>query len=296
MNPVKHNSSNAVPQREVTVRRVDFGFDERRIQHYFAGGDPVMSHLLAMLSGLFPAGEDFFVRSVRAYRDDITDPELKRQVRAFIGQEAIHGREHRRLNECLGALGYPTDGIDRFVNWQFKVSERFPGRSRRLAVTAALEHYTATLAEVLLTDQRARDMVDPEIRNLLLWHALEECEHKSVAFDVYQHVSGNDRVRCLIMNSTTVGFIGISLGWTAASLLRDRQTWRNPLRVARSLANVRHSPWLTRAVWQRLRDYNRPGFHPDDHDATALLAQWHEVLFGPDGSLSELHEPPAVAS
>ena len=293
MSPMVHQQ---VPGRAVTVRRVDFGFNERRIQHHFADGDPVMSHLLAMLSGLFPAGEDFFVRSVRAYRNEITDPELKRQVRGFIGQEAIHGREHRHLNECLAALGYPTGAIDRFVNWQFRLSERLPGRSRRLAVTAALEHYTATLAEVLLTDERARNMVDPDIRNLLLWHALEESEHKSVAFDVYQHVSGNDRVRCLVMNTTTVGFIGVTVVWTAASLARDPATWRHPVRVLRSLAGVRRSPWLTAAVWHRLRDYNRPGFHPDQHDSTAVLEQWKATLFGDDGVLADQLDPPAVAS
>jgi predicted metal-dependent hydrolase len=285
-----------VPQRDVNVRRVDFGFDEHRIQHHFANGDPVMSHLLAMLSGLFPAGEDFFVRSVRAYRDQITDPELKRQVRAFIGQEAIHGREHRHLNECLAALGYRTGAIDRFVNWQFKVSERFPGRSRRLAVTAALEHYTATLAGVLLTDERARNMVDPEIRDLFLWHALEECEHKSVAFDVYQHVSGNDRVRRIVMNTTTVGFIGVTVVWTTASLVSDPETWRHPMRVLRGLAALRRSPWLTAAVWRQLRDYNRPDFHPDQHDSAAVLERWKVALFGDGGSLSDLLDPPAVAS
>lgn len=292
MNPMGYD----IVQRDVTVRRVDFGFDEHRIQHHFANGDPVMSHLLAMLSGLFPAGEDFFVRSVRAYRNEITDPELKRQVRGFIGQEAIHGREHRHLNECLAEMGYPTGAIDRFVNWQFRLSERLPGRSRRLAVTAALEHYTATLAEVLLTDERARTMVDPEIRNLLLWHALEESEHKAVAFDVYQHVSGNDRVRCLVMNTTTVGFVGVTVVWTAASLVRDPATWRHPVRVLRSLAGVRRSPWLTAAVWHRLRDYNRPGFHPDQHDSTVVLEQWKATLFGDDGVLADQLDLPAVAS
>ncbi len=285
-----------VPQRDVSVRRVDFGFDGSRIRHHFANGDPVMSHLLAMLSGLFPAGEDFFVRSVRAYRHQITDPELKKQVRAFIGQEAIHGREHRHLNECLAEMGYPTGAIDRFVNWQFTVSERLPGRSRRLAVTAALEHYTATLAGVLLTDERARTMVDPEIRHLLLWHALEECEHKSVAFDVYQHVSGNDRVRRMVMNTTTVGFIGVAVVWTAASLAKDPATWRHPMRVLRGLAAVRNSPWLTSAVWRQLRDYNRPGFHPDQHDSTEVLEHWKVTLFGDDGALADLLDPPAVAS
>src|SRR5438270_11086141 len=117
----------------------------------------------------------------------------------------MHGREHRRFNERLASLGYPRRAIERPLRWGFKASEHLPGRSRRLAVTAALEHYTATLAEVLLTDSRAQATLDiDEVRNLFLWHALEESEHKAVAFDVLATVSAKDRLRRWIMNATTV--------------------------------------------------------------------------------------------
>ena len=54
-------------------------------------------------------------------------------------------------------------------------------------MTAALEHFTATLAEMILSDPEARDMFgDETVKNLFLWHALEEAEHKAVAFDVYK--------------------------------------------------------------------------------------------------------------
>ena len=102
------------PQRTVPTRRISF---EESLQdlpkHYAADGDLIQSHIAAGLSAVFPDGEDFFVRSVRHYRDQITDPELKRQVGGFIGQEAMHGRQHRLFNDRLDELGYPVKRIER---------------------------------------------------------------------------------------------------------------------------------------------------------------------------------------
>src|SRR3546814_17111606 len=103
-----------IPARDITVRRP--GIDhEQPLPRYFVADDPMRSHIAAMLSSVFPEGEDFFVRSVRNYRDRIDDPELSKQVKGFIGQEAIHGREHRDFNEQLATLGSPTLPVDRLV-------------------------------------------------------------------------------------------------------------------------------------------------------------------------------------
>jgi hypothetical protein len=250
-------------------------------------GDLVMSHVVTVLSSVFPEGEDFFVRTVRNYRDRITDPELKAQVAGFIGQEAMHGREHRSFNQRLQTLGYPTRRIDRMTGMGLRLGEKVLPRHVQLAITAALEHYTATLAEVLLTDPEARAMLDvDEVRSLFLWHALEESEHKAVAFDVYESVSGSHRVRAGVMNAVTVGFIFAVVGHTILSLLADRST-RDVRRLARSLRALRRSPWLKLEVLRRLRDYNRRGFHPDDHDNTALVEEWRAALFGTSGSLAD---------
>src|SRR4051812_19330811 len=143
---------------------------------YFAADDDiVMSHVLAVLSSTFPEGENFFVRSVAAVRDRITDPRLAKDIEGFIGQEEMHGREHRVLNERLAEHGYPTRGIDAYVRGLYKVRERIQSRKVNLAFTAALEHYTATLAELLLNDEAARRAVGQSAaRDMLTWHALEE--------------------------------------------------------------------------------------------------------------------------
>ncbi len=280
--------------RTVKTRRIAFEYPPDSMPKHFVDGDLVMSHVIAVLSATFPNGEDFFVRSVRAYRDEITDPELREQVGGFIGQEAIHGREHRTLNARLAELGYPTKTIDKGVDIGLKIRERLLPKSSNLALTAALEHYTATLAEVLMTDPRARGMLTvPEVRSMFMWHALEESEHKAVAFDVYQATVDNHWLRAITMNVTTVLFVGGGSLVVLWSLLHDRATY-NPVRLLRSLGRLRHSPWINREVLRHLRSYNKRSFHPDDRDTTALVEEWRAELFGSGGTLAD--RLPAVAA
>ena len=273
----------------VPTRRMAFEYppvDE--LPRHFVGGDPVMSHVVAMLSAMFPDGEDFFVRSVRARRDHVDDPELLEQVKGFIGQEAMHGRAHRTFNQRLADLGYPTRGVERFVDQSLRLRERLLPNRANLALTAALEHYTATLAETLLASEDARELFDvPEVRNLLLWHALEESEHKAVAFDVYRDTGGSEGLRRFTMHVTNVLFILFTIGTTTISLAKDPTVRRDPRGLLRSLRRLRTSPFLTRDVARRIRAYNRPGFHPDDIDASALVAHWRAELFGAEGALAE---------
>ncbi|HET6964234.1 MAG TPA: metal-dependent hydrolase [Acidimicrobiales bacterium] len=277
-----------VPHRDVRTRRIAFDYPESDLPKYFADGDLVVSHILSMLSSFFPEGEDFFVRSVRNYRDQVETPELKKQVAGFIGQEAIHGREHRRFNERLAHHGYPTLWVDRRTRIGLEQLAKRAPKGVQLAVTAALEHYTATIAEVLLRDERAQALSSvPEVRHIFLWHAVEESEHKSVAFDVFQQVSGDQKLRIRTMKATTVIFLGALFGNTVISLAKDRNAW-NPVRLWGSLKKLRDNPFFTRDVWHRLQDYNRPDFHPDDHDTEELLARWREELFGGEGELTEM--------
>jgi predicted metal-dependent hydrolase len=258
-------------------------------RHFAADADPVMSHILAVLSSVFPDGEDYFVRSVAAVRDRIDDPELRRDVDGFIGQESMHGREHRALNERLAELGYPTNAIAAYVRWLFRTRERMQNVRLHLAFTAALEHYTATLAETLLTDPDAREEIAHDgVRSLLLWHALEEAEHKAVAFDVYRAVGGSEWMRLATMWLTHLTFVLETSIWTAISLSMDRDARRHPLRVLRGVWRLRRSPFTRPRAVRQLFQYTHRGFHPNDRDTSELIAQWRTRLFGSDGALVDL--------
>jgi predicted metal-dependent hydrolase len=289
-------SQTSNPDRRVPTRRISFDESLQDLpRHFAADGDLILSHLAAGLSAVFPDGEDFFVRSVRHFRDQITDPDLKHQVNGFIGQEAMHGREHRAFNDRLDQLGYPTKRVERFTAKGLAVRERFLPPVSNLAATAALEHFTATLAELVLSSQETRDLFGhDEVRNLFLWHALEESEHKAVAFDVYRAVGGSERLRVFTMNLLRFGFVaGMSLQ-IVVSLLGDPATYRSGA-LRRSWRNFRRSPLVTRDLWDQLRDYNRPDFHPDDRDASALIERWQAELFGTEGTLNDKLATTAVA-
>ena len=275
-------------QRTVPTRRVSFDESLAGLPKHFAGdGDLIGSHLMACLSAVFPDGEDFFVRSVRNLRNKVADPELKRQVAGFIGQEAVHGREHRAFNARLAELGYPTREIEFFIRNSLALRERFLPDVSNLAATAALEHFTATFAEVLLTSEEAREMCgEPAVRDLFVWHALEESEHKAVAFDVYKAVGGSERLRTFTMNALTIGFLGSMAFSVTTSLLRDRAFYR-PRALRSSWKRFRGSAFVRPEVWHQLRDYNRRDFHPDDRDTSALVERWRDELFGAEGRLND---------
>lgn len=285
------DGSTAAPapaERTIPTRRVSFEESLQDLPRHFASdGDLIDSHLLAAMSAVFPDGEDYFVRSVRSFRDQVTDPVLLRQIAGFIGQEATHGREHRVFNDRLDRLGYPTKRFERITRVGLRVRERLMTPKSNLAATAALEHFTATLAELLLTNEEMRGLFGHgEVRNLMLWHALEECEHKAVAFDVYRAVGGSERTRVVTMTLLRYGFVvGMSVQ-VGVSLLGDRATYQRG-NLRRSWRRFKRSPLVQRRVWDQLGDYNRPDFHPDDRDTSILVQQWRTDLFGEHGTLRD---------
>jgi len=276
------------PDRTVPTRRMDFEAALHEVPRHFAADDDLIaSHLTAALSSVFPDGEDYFVRSVRHFRDEITDPALKKQVAGFIGQESVHGREHRVFNDRLAELGYPTKAYERLTKAGLALRWKLAPAKGNLAATAALEHFTATLAELVLRDEEVRRLFGHDaVRDLFVWHALEESEHKAVAFDVYKAVGGTERMRVWTMNFFRYGFVvGMGLA-VIVSMLGDRATYRRG-NLRRSWRHFKASPVMRKAVWDQLRDYNRRDFHPDDSDTNELVATWRATLFGDDGTLND---------
>ncbi len=295
------------PERVILVRRPDFGAMIAGLDRSFTRDDDVLSaHLLAVLSGLFPDGEQMFIDAVRHYRDQVTDGDLSRQVNAFIGQEVTHGRQHRRLNARFAELGYRskiveasmqidefslTPGMRRVVWLASRVgplrglSDRLEERRAQgpdpmfhLALTAALEHYTATMAETLLRDPELQDLfVDEDLFRFWAWHAIEESEHRAVAFDVYRLVGGDEETRCRAMRLAGLGLVFITVWHTAAGVLKDRRSWHR-FGLAKSLWRNRHNPLLSKEFRGRIAEYRRSGFHPLDRDTAALEHAWRAWL------------------
>lgn len=260
----------------IPVRRTRYQANPSQSRHYVAQS-PLLSHVLTALSMTFPAGEQFFVHSVRLVRDQVTDPELQARISGFIGQEAMHAQAHSGFNAVLDQPDYP---IARYQQQASAGIEQLKQRTprRQLAATVAYEHLTALFAVQLLEYPRFFARLDANLQQLWLWHAVEEIEHKSVAFDVYQQVFGNLAQRRRSMRTVSLAF-GMGIATMTAHLLwldrhdslRLRTLWPN-LRDGAALAGL-----LLRLLPSYLAFY-RADFHPDQQDDHALLAKWRTRL------------------
>jgi len=277
-------------------RRIDFDFDPQTVPRDWYRGDAHLTTFWNALSLLFPEGERFFVESVRRFRDRIDDPSQRAAIDGFIGQEAMHGRAHRAFNDMvrqrdLAVSAEAEAGLRRLLAF----ARRTLTPKGQLAVTCALEHFTAILAEQLLERDDHRDSGHPSVQPLWTWHALEESEHKAVAFDVYRAVGGGYARRVALMLVTTAIFFAEVANVHVRFLRAEGELW-NVRGWARALGYFWVRPGLFRKLVPAYLDYFRPGFHPDDRDTASLLDSWRERLFGPEGELRDLLQEGAAAA
>ncbi|MFK7985553.1 MAG: metal-dependent hydrolase [Sandaracinaceae bacterium] len=269
--------------RPIRVRKMDFAFKDEDVPRWWFYGNPVMTHIANGLNLLFPEGERFFIRSVKHYLDEIDDPQLRADIKGFFGQEGRHGHEHERANRMLEEQGLDLTKFYRFYNKvAFEWIEPHAPPALNLAVTAAAEHFTATMASKALSDG-FMDGAHPLMAHLLRWHAAEEIEHKSVAFDVFQKVDGRYPVR---IAGLFIAF-GLLLGfWNVAarSLIEQEDLSEEELKewAAHAQRIEKEFGRDRRELFSRiLLDYMAPGFHPDQRDDYALARDYLEKSGAP---------------
>ncbi|HMN44762.1 MAG TPA: metal-dependent hydrolase [Povalibacter sp.] len=247
---------------------------------WWHGGDPVATAWFNALSVTFPQGETFFIESVRRYRDEVGSG-LGEQINAFVQQEAMHTREHVAFNKLIRQAGYSTARMDEHTRKRLDIA-----RSRhpigQLAMTVALEHFTAILAHALLTDADPLPGAPPDVLKLWQWHAIEEIEHKSVAYDTYVAATKNLSaarcyfIRCKVMLLVSLLFWKANFRHMADFCRQDGMnsagTW---WRVAKYLLG---RPGIVRKIFRPYLSFYRPGFHPWDHDDRALIARVEQSL------------------
>lgn len=248
----------------------DFDVDLAAVPRAWFAGDQVATAISNGVNILFPHGERFFVRSVKHFLDRV-DGELAKDVKGFFGQEGRHARAHDSYNDVLRAQGYE---IDQFLTTYKKLTdwlEAHVSPEVRLAATAAAEHFTASLAEGAF-NRGALDAADPHMQQLLAWHAAEEIEHKSVAYDVLQRVDPSYALRVVGLIYATVTLAGFWFTATRMLLKQDGITLRGAWRHLRSLP-VR-DPVVKRVFAAGIRTYLRRDFHPDQIDNRNDAAKW----------------------
>lgn len=188
----------------IPVRKNKFNFQNTK--KYYYNDSKLITHFFNALSSTFPPGEDFFVRSVRSHRKQIQN-DLEKDISGFIGQEAWHSMAHKTMNVYAESHNVPLTKIEDSVNVALKIIEKYLTPKQCLAVTVALEHYTASMGMEILNNKKWLSNFDEPYKELIKWHSTEEIEHRHVAYDVYMRDYGDDyNTRALVMVGASVIF------------------------------------------------------------------------------------------
>ena len=259
---------------DLVIRPRDIAFG-RQLPHprRWLGGDPIATAFFNALSASFPQGERFFMDAVRHYRG-AADARLGKQIQAFLAQEAVHSREHLVFNGAVAGHDFDFSRIDSYLRSRFDFGRTLPPLDR-LCATIALEHFTAILAHALLSDGDDLAGAPAELKRMWHWHAIEEIEHKAVAFDTFlaatQRVSPVKRwrIRCVSMALTTIMFFQF-IGYGVREFFRQDR-----INKLRSWLTLLRYLWVRPGIMRRAAPhyfaYYKPGFHPWRVDDRALI-------------------------
>ena len=270
------------PHLEITPREIRFDYrDALARERCWHNHDPIWSHLINALQATFPEGERFFIDAAMDAKQVLTarerwDERWDQDLRAFIRQEASHGQQHRLWTDALIAAGYTRmaayDEQERRLRlW----SRRHLSARLRLSITTACEHYTASLA-YFIAEVRPELITESNspFGELLLYHAIEEVEHKSVCFDLYQALPGSFALRMVGLSLATID-LAFHVAVRLRYLMKEDGLWdRSHRRALRKLLWARGG--VIRALWPRIRAYMSPTFHPWQTDERGRV----EDVFG----------------
>ena len=246
------------------------------IPRYWNGGDPFKTRFFDAMSLTFPIGERYFISSVRAYRDQITDPHLQQEATDFIRQEAQHGIVHTQFNKLIEKQGVDLAELDDFLTKKLEFNLKHFPKIYNLALTAAAEHMTAMMCSTFMERETVVGQFDHRIRAMYTWHSIEEVEHKAVAYDVLKKVArANYFIRVLAMIQFTIEFpYGIS-------------KIMNTLFKADGFSLAQRAGMWMRGLWWFYKpggvflpaigfylSYYKPGFHPWQHKEMGHYDVW----------------------
>ncbi|HEX8704693.1 MAG TPA: metal-dependent hydrolase [Myxococcaceae bacterium] len=254
----------------VRPRRTAFSFHS--VSRHWLAGNPVRTHFFNAINLFVVSFEDFMGRVMRSRLPYLEDAAFKVQVRGFIGQESTHAHVHAKYLARLREQGFEIDGYlavsERIFSGLF---EKWLGGRVSVAMIAGFEHLTALLAEVVLSGRMLQG-AEPEMKAMWEWHAAEELEHKSLAFELLRRTSGSVLLRLLgaVLGAlVVVGFIAAGMGLLLRQdgVLGQRRTWGDlrELLFGKNRMAARAASLFV--------EYFRPGFHPEQRDTTALAEE-----------------------
>ena len=258
--------------------KLDFHLDQA--PRFWFGNDPFRTRMFDALSLTFPEGERYFIESIRLFRDKIDDPDLQKRVADFIRQEAQHGMAHDKMNQVMKDQGMPIEAFTNRLKKIFRFELKYRSPQYNIAMTAAAEHLTALMADTFYSKKATLAEADPFVRALFAWHAIEEMEHRDVAYDVMREVGEVlELTRRSALVITSILMFGFTFYRTNVMLTSDGFDWKQRVKMA-----AKGLPWffgrngILTVKREQYSDWFKHDFHPNQHPIIRQYDVWIDTL------------------
>jgi predicted metal-dependent hydrolase len=257
------------------LRRPPFSYVRRSAGHWNAAR-PEFAQIVNAGSLAMPYLEPYLIKTMREARGRITDPKLAAELDLYCGQESAHYRQHRIFNDTLKAQGYRSvEAIEAQLAADYARLGAEKSLAFNLAYAEGFESMALAIGHMLIED---REFLfgggESGVASLVLWHFVEEIEHKNVAFDVFEHVVGGYGWRVFGLAYAT-GHIFWRTRGAYHALLKEDGLWRDlrsRMALARLLARI-----FAKLVPRMLRILN-PRYHPARVADPAWALAWARLF------------------
>jgi len=236
--------------QDITVRQMDFQFPDG-MDPVVIPGEPERSYGIVALSLLLPYLEPYLIRTMKEAKKRVTDPDLLADLEKFRAQEGQHYQQHIRFNDAIREWGFP--GLEKFEDELDADYRRFSQtKSLRwnLAYAEGFEALTTAVAHFSF-ETKLNDGMHPAAADLFTWHLVEELEHRTVAFDVYDHLCGSYPYR-LVFGTYGQWHMGRWIGRVARYLYGQDE------RMETEYGGAEASKARQRAQWPAIRKHMLP--------------------------------------
>ncbi len=269
---IEKSGSQSTDHIEIHCRKRVYSFDDD-IPRYWAKNNPVITAFYNALSTVTPEGERFFIKNVRHAAEQVEEITLNKDVKDFIEQEASHSIGHRALNGWIQSKGYPVEKSLSYTKSLFLWVNKCFSLKHRLAMTAAIEHFSSVMSDRFLRYSSINEVIEPSMREFLMWHCAEEIEHKAVAFDLYQLLYGGYFSRIFQMLFITLFYIPSVFGVQFRYLHHDRQLFNMKAWWEAVVYFWIKPGWFSRVPSGYVRYYQK-NFHPWNDDNSDIVKLW----------------------
>jgi predicted metal-dependent hydrolase len=178
----------------ITVRRMEFEFPtSEEFDPLWAGGSPTVSYFTLGLSLYLPYLEPYIIKALRSATHLVKSDDVLDKIDKFCRQEAQHYKQHEKFNALIHERDYPgLAEIEARCKAEFDDWLENKPLKYNVGFVEGFESYTTQGAVASLNGGAlSGPNVDQKIADLFRWHLTEEIEHRTVAFDVWEHIYGD---------------------------------------------------------------------------------------------------------